>query len=67
MRKDLLFERATLKREMGLLIADFMKETNKEKSLDILSAINDRAKRVEEINCKLTHGQLVNLFKRDSV
>ena len=66
MRKDLLLERAALKHEMDLLMLYFMKETNKEESLKILSAIKDRAKRVEEINCKLAHRQIVNLFKREA-
>lgn len=67
MREELLLERAALKHQMSLLTVYFMKETDKEESLKILSMMKDRAKRVEEINCKLAHMQIVNLFKRDSV
>ena len=66
MREDLLLERAALKHQMNLLTLYFMKETNKEESLKILSAVKDCAKRVEEINCKLAHRQIMNLFKRET-
>lgn len=64
MQDELIIERMFLKREIGMLMVHFMKETDKEEAHKILVAINSRAKKVEEINCKLVHIEMQKKFKR---
>jgi 3-hydroxymyristoyl/3-hydroxydecanoyl-(acyl carrier protein) dehydratase len=64
MREELLIEREFIKHQMRLLMVDFLKETDKDKGLEILSTIKNLSKRIEAINCKLAHKQLIDMFKR---
>ena len=64
MRKELLHERYILRCELRKLTVEFMEETDKEKGLEILSAMKKLAKRIEEINCKLAHKDFIDSFKR---
>lgn len=64
MQDELIIERMFLKNEIGMLMLYFMKETNKEEARKILVAINTRAKKIEEINCKLVHIEMQKKFKR---
>lgn len=65
MRDELLMERETLRFQIRLLVVEFMKEKDSDKALEILTAIKNRSRRVEEINCKLAHGQLRRIFKKE--
>ena len=64
MRKELLNERYILRCEVRKLTVAFMEETDKEKGLEMLSAMKKLAKRIEEINYKLAHKDFMDSFKR---
>ena len=63
MQDELILRRMFLKNEMAMLMAYFMKETDKEEARKILVAMRDRAKKIEEINCELAGIELRKIIK----
>lgn len=64
MYDELLMERLALKTQIGLCMVYAMKETDKDRKQETLTVMADLNRRVEKINCKLAHKQLIDILRR---
>lgn len=63
--KELLIERETLKEKVHILMINFMAETDIGEANKILTEICDLNKRIESVNCKLVHTELLQKFSKE--